>query len=182
MDITNLANHLLIAMPGLKDPTFSKTVVYIYEYSEEGAIGVVINKPMQQVTLENVIDHLDIAINSQNSLDIPVLMGGPVGQEHGFILYKDKDEGPDEEICISASQDMLADIACQKGPEVFIVALGYSGWGPGQLDAEIAHNDWLIVPANSALLFDTPIDERWRKSAESIGVDITQLSTHTGHS
>lgn len=163
-------------MPSLIDSNFNKSVIYIYEHGDKGAMGIVVNKPMQ-LDLGNVLEHLDIHSKDNNIIKLPVLMGGPVSQEHGFILYQPKKQS----IEISASKDMLQAIADGNGPNKFIVTLGYSGWSGGQLEQEIMRNDWLVVPANSKILFSTPIGKRWQGAAKLIGVDIEQISTQTGH-
>lgn len=177
-----LSHHFLVAMPTLVDTNFHKSVVYIYDHTDEGALGIIINKPLQ-INLGNVLNHLDIAITKEEVSDYPVLMGGPVGQEHGFIIYdqEHKDPEDDAEIVVSASKDILKDIATGQGPKNFLVTLGYSGWEPGQLEKEIARNDWLIVPFDRDILFNTEIEERWQNTAALIGVDINQLSDQVGH-
>lgn len=182
-----LSNHFLVAMPSLVDTTFAKSVIYICEHSEDGAMGVLINKPMP-INLGNVLQHLGIKVKNHNFITLPVLMGGPVGQEHGFILYQNQiaslENHPpkqDDFIEISASKEMLEKIAQGKGPASFIVTLGYAGWGKGQLESEIARNDWLIVPADSEIIFNCQISDRWRLAAQKIGVDIDKISSHTGH-
>lgn len=173
---TNLKNHFLVAMPTLADPNFKQSVVYIHEHSDTGAIGMVVNKPMR-INLGSVFEHLKIKSELDEVNDIEVLMGGPVNQENGFILYQPKAK----QIEVSASKEMLQNIALGKGPQDFIVTLGYSGWGNGQLEEEIMRNDWIIVPADPDILFATPMNNRWRKSAELIGVDIDKISSLTGH-
>lgn len=168
-------HHLLIAMPNLQDANFSRAVIYLFEHTEQGALGMIINKPLQ-INLGNVMNHLGIEKVDPVIEKLPVYSGGPVGQEHGFIIHEVEDK-----IDVSASKEMLEDIAKQKGPKQFIVTLGYSGWGPNQLESEIARNDWLIAPANKKIIFDLPIHERWRRSAELIGVDLEKLSGQAGH-
>lgn len=180
-----LTNHFLIAMPSIKDESFSKSVVYIYEHSREGALGMVINKPLQ-ITLGSVLEHLNIETDPSNESinQHDVLMGGPVGQEHGFILYGDPvshTPETEDEALISASKEMLKDISIGKGPKDFIVTLGYSGWEAGQLEHEIAGNDWLIADYNKDILFNAPLEQRWAAAAASIGVNVNQLSDQIGH-
>ena len=172
-----LTNHFLVAMPSLVDANFSKAVIYLYEHDEEGALGMIINKPLE-INLGNMLQHLDINISEESIQELPVLMGGPVGQEHGFIIYV-----PDStlDVLVSASKDMLKDIANGKGPKHFAVTLGYAGWGAGQLEKEIARNDWLVIPFDSSILFNTPMEKRWHKTASLIGIDINQLSDQVGH-
>lgn len=182
-ELHNLRGHFLVAMPSMQDATFVKAVVYIYEHSEEGAMGFIINKPLN-VTLGTVLQHVDIleyipAIDKQ-----VVLMGGPVGQEHGFVLHDDlqAEQQTDEPVlCVSASREILLDIAQKKGPNHYAIVLGYSGWAAEQLEAEVANNDWLVVPYHQDILFDTPIEQRWHKTAALLGVDINRLSGQIGH-
>ena len=175
-----LANHFLVAMPSLVDFNFAKSVIYIYEHNEEGALGMIINKSLQ-IDLGNVLQHLNIEISHPEITHFPVLMGGPVGQEHGFIIYEQPDPEDGAEILVSASKEMLQDIAKGRGPDNFIITLGYSGWDAGQIEKEIARNDWLIVPYNHDILFNTPLDKRWSTTASLIGVDINHISDQVGH-
>lgn len=177
-----LSNHFLVAMPVLADSNFTKAVVYLHEHTAQGALGMIINKPLQ-INLGNVLDHLDIAATQAKIADHKVLMGGPVGQEHGFIIYDHEVSDPNDglDVTVSASKETLKDIALGKGPTDFIITLGYSGWEAGQLEKEIARNDWLTVPFNRAILFDTPVEQRWQATAALIGIDINQLSGQVGH-
>lgn len=185
MNKSFLKHHFLIAMPSLNDLNFSKSVIYLYEHNAEGAMGLVINKPLH-VTLGNVLRHLKIEFNNPSIEHIPVLLGGPVGQDHGFVLHNKIESTADDyvindEIMLSASKEILINIANGQGPQQFLVALGYSGWGRGQLELEIARNDWLIAQFNPKVLFETPIDERWSAAAKLIGVDLLSLSDQIGH-
>lgn len=178
---TVFANHFLVAMPSLTDSNFSKSVVYLYEHNEKGALGIIINKPLQ-INLGNVLEHLKITPANEKIYDFPVLMGGPVGQEHGFIIYdKDADEGNEANISVSASKAMLKKIAKGEGPSDFLITLGYSGWQGGQLEKEISRNDWLITPFHRNILFNTPIHQRWQATAALIGIDINHLTDQVGH-
>ncbi len=180
MKSVTLKNHFLVATPALKNSIFSKSVIYLYEHSDEGSMGLVINKHLN-ITLENVLNHLEIDIASEKVRRIPVLMGGPIGQEHGFVIYEQRDPSESEKIVISASKETLRQIATSKGPKRYLVMLGYTGWDAGQLEEELARNDWVIAPFDLGLLFDVPIDERWHKAAELIGFDITKMSDFTGN-
>lgn len=175
MKTTSLKNHFLIAMPSLKDTNFNKSVIYLHQHSKKGAMGLVINKPLH-VNVGSVLRHLDIEILDKSIETEPVLMGGPVGQEHGFVLHN---EGTN--IIISASKETLRDIAAGKGPKNHLITLGYSGWQPGQLEQELIRNDWLIAPLNHSILFSEPLDNRWEQAAKLIGVDINNLSGQMGH-
>lgn len=189
----DLSHHFLVAMPNLDDPNFKGAVVYVCEHNEEGAMGLIINKPLQ-INLGNVLRHLDIDISDHSTETHPVLMGGPVGQEHGFIVHNQpaflseqakreiEEEGEEEpELVISSSKDTLNVIAQGKGPSQFIITLGYTGWQPGQLEEEIVDNTWLVVPFSESILFDTPIEARWQLAVALLGVDPNHISGHTGH-
>ncbi|WP_411918831.1 YqgE/AlgH family protein [Coxiella burnetii] len=174
-----LSNHFLVAMPQLNDFTFTKAVIYVSQHDAKGALGIIINRPLA-LTLGKVLEHLNIEIAQPQIANHPVLMGGPIGQEHGFIVYEQ--ESPQgAEILLSASKDMLDDIAKNKGPDDFLITLGYAGWEAGQLENEIARNDWLVVPFNRKILFETPLKSRWQKASTIIGVEINQLSGQIGH-
>ena len=172
----SLKNTFLIAMPSLKDPNFSQSVIYINEHTENGAMGLIINKPLQ-INLGSILEHLSIGIDDADIITIPVLSGGPVGQEHGFVIHNENGD----DIIISASKDILKSIAAGKGPAHFLITLGYSGWGAGQIELEIARNDWLVAPFSPEVLFDTPINQRWAAAAEILGIDLNLLSDQIGH-
>lgn len=174
-------NYFLIAMPALSDINYSKAVVFIEEHNENGAIGLIINKPLQ-LNIGNMMDHLDIPITDTSIIEQTVFMGGPVGQDQGFVLHPPtKESESDNAIAISASKDILRKIATGKGPKDFIISLGYSGWAPGQLELEVQNNDWLLVPCNPDILFHTPTEQRWKASMELLGIDLTHLSGQPGH-
>ena len=183
----SLVNHFLIAMPTLADTNFAKAVVYIYEHNEEGVTGLVINKPLQ-VTLGSVLRHLDIKVEDDSIETQPVFMGGPIGQDHGFVIFrkeptkaKSTKKNAETSVMISSSKDTLKEIAEGMGPKNFLITLGFAGWQDGQLELEISRNDWLIAPPSEELLFKTPIDKRWNKAANLIGIDINHLSLLVGH-
>jgi putative transcriptional regulator len=172
---TSLANHFLVALPSLEDINFSKAVVYIYEHNEEGAMGLIVNKPLNMV-LNDVLQHLDIQTALSAVADQPVMMGGPVGQEHGFVLYEEKNR-----ITLSSSKDMLVRIAKGDGPLRYLVTLGYAGWQSGQIEEELQLNNWIIVPGDADVLFNTPAEDRWHAIAKIIGIDIDRISGLMGH-
>lgn len=156
--------------------------MYIYEHSNKGAMGIVINKSLHNITLGTLLQHLDIEVKDEVTAALPVLSGGPVGPEQGFVVHGNPSmDKKARQVLISASKKTLRDISVGKGPEQFIILLGYAGWGGGQLEKEINRNDWLIAPYSSKILFDTPIEKRWAAAAETIGVDINQLSDQVGH-
>ena len=176
-----LSNYFLVAMPQLNDFNFTQSVVYISEHDNKGALGIIVNKPLRQVTLDNVLEHLNIKLNVPDIGEHPVLMGGVISQENGFIIYEKQAKNKKIQLSVSASKETLEDIANNKGPNNFLVALGYSGWEAGQLEQEISRNDWLIVPYNRIILFETPLNQRWQKAASLIGIDINRLSNQVGH-
>ncbi len=184
MQINNYKNHLLIAMPSLRGEFFTKSVVYIYEHTEEtGAVGFTINKPLS-ATIGNVMEHLTIPIKDKSIYDLPVFSGGPMGPDQGFVIHDRMalaENDDDTEVTLSTSREILEDIANGKGPEHSIVVLGYASWEPGQLEKEIQHNDWLLAPFQKTILFNTPISQRWVSAARLIGVDINKLSGQIGH-
>ena len=181
----NIKNQFLIAMPTLKDSNFHQAVAYLYEYDEKGAMGIVINKPMR-ITLGEVLKHLDITATDSSVEANPVLLGGPIAQEQGFVIHDASDlkSAPlalNENIAVSTSKSILQEIALGEHKDEFIVSLGYAGWGPGQLEEELASNSWLLAPVKSEILFSLPFERRWRAAAALIGVDFNRLSSESGH-
>jgi len=186
---TYLTGHLLIAMPAMQDPNFSKTVTYICEHSEQGALGIVINRPLG-MDLGAIFDQLSLDSTDPALARQPVLLGGPVHQERGFVLHEPEDASGQEfdatlavtaAIRVTTSQDILTAMARGHGPRRSLVALGYAGWGAGQLESELQQNAWLSVPATPQIIFDTPFEQRWRESARLLGVDLSTLSQQAGH-
>ncbi|MGI9291738.1 MAG: YqgE/AlgH family protein [Gammaproteobacteria bacterium] len=186
MDESNtLAGQLLIAMPGMLDPNFQHTVTYMCEHGESGAVGIVINRPMK-MELGEVLEQLSLEPEKSNVLAQPVMKGGPVQAERGFVLHESSNEwesttSADQSIYVTTSRDILNDVASGQGPGRLLMALGYAGWGAGQLEEEIRQNAWLTVPATSSLVFETPYEKRWVAAAASIGVDPASLSLHAGN-
>ncbi|MGD9355953.1 MAG: YqgE/AlgH family protein [Chromatiales bacterium] len=185
MALTNLTNHFLIAMPGLQDPNFEKSVTYICEHSEDGAMGIVINNPLS-IPVSEILEQLDIDEKASGIPDNPIYLGGPVNGERGFVLHDNDTEWDStlrvkNGISVTTSRDILVSIASGTGPERSLIALGYAGWGSGQLEQELADNAWLAVPADEAIIFDLPPEERWNAAAAELGIDLALLSTDTGH-
>ena len=181
----SLKDHFLIAMPNLHDPNFYQSVTYIIEHDAEGAMGMVINHPME-VDINELFDQLDIRTNKDFMGHKKIMAGGPVQVDRGFIVHSPIGDWEsslqlNENIAVTTSKDILTAISMDEGPEEVEIILGYAGWGAGQLDQEILENAWLNVPANPEILFHTPADKRWKKAAELIGIDINQLSTQAGH-
>ncbi len=212
----SLENQFLIAMPSLASDYFNKTVTYICEHNDEGAMGLIINMPVnitlhdllkqieqndrddankrancasdqhieQESAAKNKGDTDDTLVNS--SLEQLVLSGGPISQNRGFVLHRTQPGWKSslalsEDIMITTSKDILMALGTEKAPDQFMVTLGYAGWGPGQLEAELHANSWLTIDADSDILFNTPIEQRWQKATKKLGIDIAHLSTDVGH-
>jgi len=183
-----LEDQLLIAMPQLKDPYFSNTVTYLWKHSEEGALGVVVNKPLK-ASLADIFGDLGISFSIDEApfKQRKVLAGGPVEKDKGFIIHDssktwDGSTKIAEGINISNSMGLLQDIADGKGPERFLVVLGCAGWDAGQLESEITANTWLTAPATSELVFSQNYANKAVSAAAQLGVDLSQLSPEAGHS
>lgn len=179
-----LAGHLLVAMPHMVDPNFDHSVTYICEHSDQGALGITINRPLK-MDLGEVLEQLSLRGADEALRSQPVLRGGPVQAERGFVIHETDHrwEGTTEvgqSIFVTTSQDILSDLACGKGPDRMLMALGYAGWGAGQLEDEIRQNAWLTVPASRKLVFETPVEQRWRAAAAAIGIDPSSLILQPG--
>ena len=180
-----LTNHFLIAMPALEDPNFFHTVTYICEHNTEGALGLVINRPLD-MRLTEVLQHMKLQNTSPDAGQKAIHLGGPVQQNRGFVLHNPLGDWEatlkvTDRIGITSSNDILKALASESGPETYLVALGYAGWGAGQLEQELADNAWLNGPADPEILFNTADDERWNAAAASLGIDLDLLSSDTGH-
>jgi len=180
-----LRDHFLLAMPGLSEGLFSHSITYICEHGESGAMGIVINQPLD-LSVAEIFEHLQITANNDFS-EIPVMAGGPVQIDHGFVLHRDKSTDWEaslkvtEEITLTTSRDILRAIAKDKGPSEHLIALGYAGWSAGQLEHELAENSWLTLPANSDVIFSTPADQRLGAAAALLGIDMNLISANAGH-
>ena len=184
-DTESLSNHFLIAMPALEDPNFHHTTTYICEHDKDGALGVVINRPLD-IQLGEILLHMDIRTDDIEIASQPVYMGGPVQNDRGFVLHEPIGDWEatlkvTDDIGITSSRDILAAIAAGEGPENAIITLGYAGWGAGQLEQELAANTWLSGPADRNIVFNTPSERRWLEAAALIGVDLHLISSETGH-
>ncbi|MBN9410889.1 MAG: YqgE/AlgH family protein [Burkholderiales bacterium] len=194
----NLTHHFLIAMPGLQDESFARSVVYLCEHSERGALGLVINKP-SDISLSTLFEKVDLPLNRADLTETPVFQGGPVQTERGFVLHEpmlavDGSE-PDSEgesayastmsiaggLEMTTSKDVLEALSTGNGPRKVLVSLGYSAWGEGQLESELAENSWLTVGADPAVIFDTPIGERYDRALALLGLQSWTLSPEAGH-
>jgi putative transcriptional regulator len=182
----NLTGKLLIAMPGMLDPRFIHSVIFMCAHSEEGAMGLIINKAVEEVGLKELLSQLEMETSPQIS-KVPVYFGGPVEQGRGFVLHSPDYESPvatleiDDQFSMTATMDVLEEIGMGRGPERMLAALGYAGWGPGQLEDELAQNGWLTCDAESELVFDTPDVEKWEAALNSLGIDALALSATAGH-
>ncbi|HSG58068.1 MAG TPA: YqgE/AlgH family protein [Woeseiaceae bacterium] len=181
----SLTNQLLIAMPGMLDPNFSTTVTLICEHNDEGALGIVINRPLD-LKLRGLFEQLDVTDPDPDMAELPVMMGGPVAVERGFVLHEPGYEFENSlvvsgDIQLTLSRDVIDALGRGAGPEKSLVALGYAGWQPGQLEDEMLANSWLSVPASPEIVFDMPFSERWASAARTLGIDISQISQDAGH-
>ena len=190
----NLTHHFLIAMPGLTDQVFNRSVVYLCEHSERGALGLVINKP-SDINLKVLFEKIELHLSRPELGNAPVFQGGPVQTERGFVLHEpvfaDADK-PEESVYASTmtipgglemttSKDVLEAMATGSGPRRVLVSLGYAAWGEGQLESELAENSWLTVGADASVIFDTPIGERYDKALLLLGLEAWKLSPDAGH-
>jgi len=185
MSEPNYANQLLIAMPGMQDPNFETTVTLVCEHTEDGALGIVINRPLD-LRLADVLAQLELTAEDTAVGEARVLAGGPVGHERGFVLHPGGREWEatlevSDDIRVTFSRDILAAIAAGSGPARSLVALGYAGWDAGQLETEMMANAWLNVTATPDIVFDVPFGQRWEAAARQLGIDITRLAIDAGH-
>lgn len=184
-----LEGQLLIAMPAMNDPNFEKTVVYLCAHSEEGAVGIVINQPADGITFSEILEQLDISTPAIDTIDDsrPIVIGGPVETGRGFVLHstdyckEDSTLLTHDKVGMTATLDILKAMAEGTGPEQALLAIGYSGWGPGQLESEIQANGWLTCPAANELVFDENFETKWDRAVEVLGVDPAFLSSDFGH-
>ena len=214
----NLTHHFLIAMPGLEDAAFAKSVVYVCEHSERGALGLVINKP-GELSMKSLFDKVDLPLHRQDLVNSPVLQGGPVHTERGFVLHdamwvdasaepidasasadaatlddtahsavSDKESVYASTMAIpgglemTTSKDVLEALSMGAGPKRVLISLGYSAWGEGQLESELAENSWLTVGADLAVIFDTPVEQRYERAMKLLGLESWMISSEVGHS
>jgi putative transcriptional regulator len=180
-----LAGHFLIAMPAMEDPNFKGTVTYICEHSEQGALGVVVNR-QTDLTMASLFDQIEMKPSDLSLAQRKVRFGGPVGVEHGFVLHRSHGTWNSsivvsDELSLTTSKDILEALALGNGPTDWMLTLGYAGWGAGQLEEEIAANAWLTVEANAELLFDTPADALFDTAMLRLGISKFSLSNVAGH-
>jgi putative transcriptional regulator len=180
-----LSNQLLIAMPGMGDPNFSQTVTLICEHTANGALGIVINRPLP-MTLGEVFTQLALENHDSGLAERAVLKGGPVQTDRGFVVHRaggswDWTLKVSDSVHVTTSRDVLAALAGGNGPEDAFMALGYAGWQAGQLEDEIRANAWLNVPTSDAIIFDLPFEERWKAAGRLLGIELNRLGTAAGH-
>lgn len=190
----NLTNHFLIAMPGLEDAIFAKSVVYVCEHTARGALGIVINKP-SELKMQALFGKIDLPLQRQDLTSQPVFQGGPVHTDRGFVLhdavYSDR-EKPEQSgyastmripggLEMTTSKDVLEALSYGSGPRRVLVSLGYSAWGEGQLETELGENSWLTVDADQTVIFDTPVEERYDKALNLLGLQAWMISSQVGH-
>jgi putative transcriptional regulator len=180
-----MTGQLLIAMPQMEDARFARTLIYICAHTAEGAMGLVVNRAVDNVTFPDLLRQLNITSSTSSPQD-PILFGGPVETGRGFVLHsadyvRDATLLVDRDVGLTATLDILKDIASGQGPRRCLLMLGYAGWGPGQLDQELQANAWLTVPADEELIFDDALNDKWERSLHKIGVDFTFLTGDAGH-
>jgi putative transcriptional regulator len=185
----DLTNQFLIAMPGMGDDTFAGSVVYLCEHNERGALGLVINKPID-IKLKNLFEKVDLSLDREELAEQPVFFGGPVQTERGFVLHEKQAEATGVYsstmsipggLEMTTSRDVLEALSNGAGPKRVLVTLGYSGWTAGQLEEELARNGWLTVDADPKVIFDTPIEQRYDRALSLLGFDPRMLSQEAGH-
>ena len=190
-DPINFTHHFLIAMPGLQDATFAKSVIYMCEHSERGALGLVINKP-SDINLKKLFEKVELPLHREDLTQLPVFQGGPVQTERGFVLHESVMPGNESVYAstmtipggleMTTSKDVLEALSTGYGPRKVFISLGYSSWGQGQLESEISDNSWLTVGADPAVIFDTPVEQRYDKALMLLGRQSWMLSPEAGHS
>lgn len=182
---SDLSNHFLIAMPSLEDPNFGGSLVFIAEHNDQGALGLVINRPME-IDLATLFRRIELELNPSGLARSAVMQGGPVQTDRGFVLHQPVgDWGStvvvNDDIGLTSSRDVLEAVAAGTGPERILVMLGYAGWGPGQLEDEISRNAWLTVEADASVIFNTPADERLARAFALLGINPAFLASAAGH-
>ena len=186
-----LTGQFLIAMPSLAEGIFKSSLTYICEHNDKGAMGIIINRPLE-LELGDILEAADItldidSIDNHANSGTRVMAGGPVGQNRGFVLHEREVDKQwessmqiNESVCLTGSKDILEAIYCGRGPQKFIVSLGYAGWSSSQLEEELADNLWINVPANNAILFDVPIHQRTEQAAKLLGIEMSRVANYAG--
>ena len=181
----NLTDHFLIAMPAMSDPYFSKTLVYIAEHNDRGALGLIVNRPID-MSLGTLLEKIDVPLEVASLASLPILFGGPVQTDRGFVLHRPVGQWQstlvvNKEVGLTSSRDILQALASSGQPRDLMVSLGYAGWSAGQLEHELGQNAWLTVPAELHILFELPYEERLASALELLGVNPTNLVDEAGH-
>jgi len=185
MENANFTDHFLIAMPNMTDPNFAGTLTYICDHGPDGALGVVVNRPLE-LSMEKLFEQIGISLDNAQLKPLPVYFGGPVQVERGFVLHRpvgswNSTLSVHDRVGLTTSKDILEATGRNEGPEEIMVTLGYSGWAAGQLEAEIKQNAWLTVPADPDVIFDLPPEERLGAAMQILGIDLAMLSEEAGH-
>ena len=185
MDTVNLTHHFLIAMPNMVDPNFSRTLTFICEHNDQGALGIVVNRPVD-MTLGSLFERLNLPLSTADIGGMPVYFGGPVQTDRGFVLHRPVGKWQSTlpirgRVGLTTSKDVLEAVGAGTGPDRILVTLGYAGWAEGQLENEIKQNAWLTVEAHDAIIFDLPVEKRLEAAMELLGVDFASLSDEAGH-
>jgi len=185
MSSINLTHHFLIAMPNMADPNFSRTLTYVCEHNDQGALGVVINRPID-MTLQALFERLALTLTDRELASSPIYFGGPVQTDRGFVLHVPAGDWQStlrvrDAIGLTTSKDVLEAVGRGEGPTKMLVTLGYAGWSAGQLEHELSQNAWLTVEARDAIIFDLPAEERLPAAMELLGVDYARLADEAGH-
>ncbi len=181
-----LRNNLLIALPNLAETPFERTVTLLCEHNEDGALGLVINRPMDELDLADMLDHLELEHPALDGQSVPVYWGGPVNNERGFVLHRDNSEWDStmhlsEHLSLTSSRDILAAIGRGEGPSQYLVMLGYAGWDGGQLERELSENAWLSTQLDESIVFDIDVKRRWDAANSTLGVNPLNLAPQTGN-
>jgi putative transcriptional regulator len=181
----NLTNHFLIAMPAMADDNFSRTLVYVAEHNEEGALGVIVNRPLD-LSVKELLERVEIPPQSGDMANAPIFFGGPVQTDRGFVLHRPLGEWQSSlqitsDIALTSSKDILQTLAEKGEPKDVLITLGYAGWGAGQLEEELAQNGWLTVPADPSIIFEVEITSRLDAAMRLLGIDFANLSDVAGH-
>ncbi|MHA2938377.1 YqgE/AlgH family protein [Vibrio sp. RC27] len=185
----NLTNHFLVAMPSLEDSFFKRSVIYVCEHNEEGAMGIMINAPID-ISIGGMLKQVEVTplypMEYESNLEKPVLNGGPVAEDRGFVLHRPNSHYNSslkmtEDIAVTTSQDILAVLGTKAEPADYVVALGYAGWEAGQLEQELSQNSWLTIEADPELIYSTPMHEKWNHAIKTLGIEPAQLSVLAGH-
>ena len=184
-DVNNLTGYFLLAMPSMTDPTFAKSVTLICEHNEKGALGLMLNRPID-MSVEMLLNNLELPTCNPSVKDRQVLLGGPVQTERGFVLHSPLGDWQTtmrvfDNIGLTTSKDILTALAAASEPTQWLITLGYAGWSAGQLEDELANNAWLTVPANASIIFDTPLEDRFDAAVNLLGIDFSNLSMTAGH-